>query len=146
MIKKTENSQPTKKAKLYYSPSILSKKATHSGDETSLQMKIIKKNSAGFELVNQTKEWRKYCEREFEQHELVKLSPKVLVMQNIQKHYAKKIEKLLYKEYSYLLLLLCIFHEELGRYTGAKYYRMMNKKSIKFCNKVITIWFEKIKS
>lgn len=109
-------------------------------------MKIIKKNSTDFELVNQIKEQRKHCEREFEQHKLVKLSPKVQVMQNIQKHYVKKIEKLLYKEYSCLLLLLCIFHEELEEYTGAEYYRMMNKKSTKFYNKVITIWFEKIKS
>lgn len=42
MIKKIENIQPTKKAKLYYSPSSLSKKSTYYKDEiSSLELKII---------------------------------------------------------------------------------------------------------
>lgn len=53
VIKKTKNCQPIKKAKLYYSPSTLSKKVTHSEDKISLQTKITKKKSAGFELANQ---------------------------------------------------------------------------------------------
>lgn len=53
MIKKTENSQLIKKAKLHHNSNTLSKKVTHFEDETSLQMKITKKKSVGFELANQ---------------------------------------------------------------------------------------------
>ena len=65
-IKETNNRRPAKKTKLYQSTGTLSKEANHSGDETSSQPKIIKKKSAGLELANQMKEWRKHYEREYE--------------------------------------------------------------------------------
>lgn len=66
MIEKIENIQLTKKAKLYYSPSILSKESTHFRDKTSLQLKIIQKKNADYKLVNQIKKWHKYYKRKFE--------------------------------------------------------------------------------
>ncbi len=146
VIEETENSRPTKKAKLHHSPSTLSKEANYSGDETSPQPKITKKKSAGFELANQMREWREHREKEFEQRELAKLSPEVQVMRSIQEHYAEEVEKLSYEEYSRLALLLRKSHKEFGGCTGAEYYRMMDGRSTKFRNELITIWFEKIKS
>lgn len=105
--------------------------------------KSSRKKSAGFELANQMREWREHREREFEQSELGKLSPEVQVMRSIQEHYAEEVEKL---SYSRLALLLRTSHEELGGCTGAEYYRMMDGRSTKSRNQLITIWFEKIKS
>lgn len=67
-------------------------------------------------------------------------------MQSIQKQYVEKVEKLSYKEYLRLILLLYKFHNKLRRCTDAKYYKMMNKKNIKFHNELITKWFKEIKS
>lgn len=92
------------------------------------------------------KEWRKHREKEYEQRELAKLSAEVQVMQSIQEHYAKEVEKLSYEEYTQLALLLRKSHEEFGGYTGAECYRMMNGRSSKFRNELIKNWFEKIKS
>lgn len=78
------------------------------------------------------KEWREYCEKEFEKRELAKLSPEAQNMRNIQEHYSKEVEKLSYEEYSQLALLLCKPHDKVGGYIGAEYYTMMDRRNAKF--------------
>lgn len=85
------------------------------------------------------KKWRKHRKKKFDQYELAKLSLKVQVMQSIQEYYVEKVEKLSYKEYLRLTLLLCKSHEKFGECTGAEYYKIIDKKSTKFCNKLIII-------
>lgn len=92
------------------------------------------------------REWREHCKKEYEQRELAKLHPKIQVMQNIQEHYVEEVERLFYKKYLQLALLLRKFHEEFEGCMSAEYYRMMDGKSSKFCNKLIKKWVEKIKS
>lgn len=65
-------------------------------------------------------------------------------MKNIQKYYIKKVEKLLYEEYLQFVLLLYISYEKLERCIRIEYYKIVNKKSTKFLNQLITICFKKI--
>lgn len=53
-------------------------------------------------------------------------------MQNISKYYIKKVKKLFYEKYLYLILLFYKIHKKFRKYINAKYYRMMNKKNTKF--------------
>lgn len=53
-------------------------------------------------------------------------------MQNIQKYYTEKVEKLFYKEYLRFILLLCKPHDKVKRYIVVKYYTIINRKNIKF--------------
>lgn len=142
-VRITDNGPPTKKVKLHHNADTLSKEPCQSGDETPSQPRIIKKKSAGFTLANQMKKWREHREKEYEQRELAKLSLEAQVIRSIQDNYAEEVEKLLYKEYAQLVLLLRQSHEEFGGYTGAEYYTMMDGRSFKFRNELIKKWFEK---
>lgn len=67
-------------------------------------------------------------------------------MWTIQEHYTEEVEKLLYEKCLWVALLFRESHEELGECIGAKYYKMMDGKSTKFCNELVIIWLKKIKS
>lgn len=145
-VEETDNRPQTKKAKVHHNTGSLSKDPNQSTDDTSSPPKITKKKNVGLELANQMKEWREHCEKEFEQRELAKLSPEAQVIRNIQEHYAEEVEKLSYEEYSQLVLLLRKPHQEVGGYTGAEYYTMMDGRNAKFLDELMRKWFEKIKS
>ena len=145
-VEETENRPRAKKAKIHHNAGPSSKDQHQSTDDTSSQTKSTKKKNVGLELANQMKEWREHREKEFEQRELAKLSPEAQVMRNIQEHYSKEVEKLPYEEYSQLVLLLRKPHDEVGGYTGAEYYTMMDGRNAKFRDELMKKWVEKIKS
>lgn len=53
-------------------------------------------------------------------------------MQNNQKHYFKKVEKLSYKEYLQLVVFFCKFYNNVKENTDKIYYIIIDKRNSKF--------------
>lgn len=76
--------------------------------------------------------WCKHCEKEYEQRELSKLSPKTQMMHKLKEVYVDEMDKLNFHKYTRLVLLLRTKNKDFAGCTRAEYFMMIEEDGLKF--------------